>query len=275
MTNEDKKKIIFIILAVVVGLVTAVLVGNHIQTELNKKTQELARDFEKNVKPLQQEVVSLRQELVDTKKNLAQQIVAAAAKAAAEQPKAAAAVAAAPPPVASLAIKTPAGKRALTVQIDSLSAVGGLINPGDYVDVLARLNVPRETVGGAGGPAEQLTAMVFQNIQVLAIGTNLSTPGMYDAQNKAGNLYVTLAMDPEEAGLMSFVQQNGKVQLALRSPSETQSYLLQASSWQTLSDYLLEKQGTAISAPRTKTTLEPAAEEVKPYIQIFRGGREL
>lgn len=273
MTNEDKKKIIFIVLAVVVGLITAILVGNHIQGELNKKTEELARDFEKNVKPLQQEVGSLRQELVDVKKNMAQQIAAAAAKAA-EQPKAAAA-AAAPPPVVSLALKTPAGKRALTVQIDSLSAVGGLINPGDYVDVLARLNVPREAAGGSGGPAEQVTAMVFQNLQVLAIGTNLSVPGMYDAQNKAGNLYVTLAMDPEEAGLMSFVQQNGKVQLALRSPSETQSYLLQASSWETLSDYLLEKQGTAIGAPRTKTTLEPAAEEVKPYIQIFRGGREL
>lgn len=163
----------------------------------------------------------------------------------------------------------------MTIQIDSLSAVGGLINPGDYVDVLAKLSVPREAAGGAGGPAEQITAMVFQNLQVLAIGTNLNTPGMYDAQNKAGNLYVTLAMDPEEAGLMSFVQQNGKVQLALRSPSETQSYLLQASSWQTLSDYLLEKQGTAISAPKSKATVEPAAEEVKPYIQIFRGGREL
>ena len=74
---------------------------------------------------------------------------------------------------------------------------------------------------------------------------------------------------------MSFIQQNGKVQLALRSPSETQSYLLQASSWQTLSDYLLEKQGTTISAPKSKATVEPAAEEVKPYIQIFRGGREL
>ena len=196
MTNEDKKKIVFIVLAVVVGLITAILVGNHIQTELNKKTEELARDFDKNVKPLQQEVSSLRQELVDTKKNMVQQIAAAAAAAkAAEQPKAGAA--AAPAPVVSLAIKTPAGKRALTVQIDSLSAVGGLINPGDFVDVLARLNVPREAAGGTGGPAEQITAMVFQNLQVLAIGTNLSNPGMYEAQNKAGNLYVTLAMDPE------------------------------------------------------------------------------
>ena len=274
MTNEDKKKIVFIVLAVVVGLITAILVGNHIQSELNKKTEELARDFDKNVKPLQQEVGSLRQELVDVKRDMVQQIAAAAAKVA-EQPKAAAAAAAAPPPLVSLAIKTPAGKRALTVQIDSLSAVGGLINPGDFVDVLARLNVPREAAGGTGGPVEQITAMVFQNLQVLAIGTNLNNPGMYDIQNKAGNLYVTLAMDPEEAGLMSFVQQNGKVQLALRSPSETQSYLLQASSWQTLSDYLLEKQGTPIGVPKSKAAVEPAAEEVKPYIQIFRGGREL
>ena len=267
MTNEDKKKIIVIVLAVVVGLIATILVGNHIQSELNKKTLELSKEFEKNVKPLQQEVENLRHEVADVKANAASQIAVALA----QQSKAPQALVA-PPPVASLAVKTPSGKRAVTIQIDSLSAVGGLINPGDFVDILAKLTVPKDV---AGGPADSVTAMVFQNIQVLAIGTNLNNSGMYDVQNKAGNLYVTLAMDPEEAGLMAFVQQNGKVQLALRSPSETQAYMLQASSWQTLSNYLLEKQGTTISAPKSKAFVEPAAEEVKPYIQIFRGGREL
>ncbi len=268
MTNEDKKKIIVIVLAVVVGLIATILVGNHIQNELNKKTQELSKEFEKNVKPLQQEVENLRHEVADVKSNAASQIAAALA----QQPKGVQAPAAPPPPT-SLAVKTPPGKRAVTIQIDSLSAVGGLINPGDFVDILAKLTVPKDVAGT--GPTEAVTAMVFQNIQVLAIGTNLSNAGMYDIQNKAGNLYVTLAMDPEEAGLMAFVQQNGKVQLALRSPSETQAYMLQASSWQTLSNYLLEKQGTTISAPKPKAVVEPAAEEVKPYIEIFRGGRQL
>ena len=266
MTSEDKKKIIVIICAVVVGLVATILVGNHIQNELNRKTQELSREFEKNVKPLQQEVENLRHEVADVKANAAKDIAAALE----QQPKAQ--QAAQPPPATSLAVKTPSGKRAVTVQIDSLSAVGGLINPGDFVDILAKLTVPKDV---AGGPTESVTAMVFQNIQILAIGTNLATSGMYEMQNKAGNLYVTLAMDPEESGLMAFVQQNGKIQLALRSPSESQAYMLQASNWQTLSNYLLEKEGTTISTPKSKAVVEPAAEEVKPYIEIFRGGHAL
>src|SRR5208283_1357158 len=45
----------------------------------------------------------------------------------------------------SLPLKTPAGKRAVTVMIDSLEAVGGLLNAGDFVDVIAELNVPAQT----------------------------------------------------------------------------------------------------------------------------------
>jgi Flp pilus assembly protein CpaB len=176
-------------------------------------------------------------------------------------------------PQISLAVKTPPGKRATTVKIDSLSAVGGLINPGDYVDVLAQLVLPNPIDPKA--KPETVTAMIFQNIQVLGIGTNLQIPGQYDIQQRTPELWVTFALDPQETGLVSFAQQNGKVQLVLRSPQETEIRMLQAANWQTLSDYVLEKQGTDISGPRSRAMLEPDTEEVKPYIQIFRGGREL
>ena len=180
----------------------------------------------------------------------------------------------APPPVLSLAVKTPPGKRAITVQIDSLSAVGGLINPGDYVDVLAHLNIPSPT-GEMKPIPETITAMIFQNIQVLAIGTNLMIAGQYEIQQKSPALLITFALDPDETGLITFAQQNGKLQLVLRSPAEIETRMLQAATWQTLSDYVLEKQGTDINAPKSKAFLEPSAEEIKPFIQIFRGGREL
>ena len=87
-----------------------------------------------------------------------------------------------PPPVRkpSLAIKTPVGKRAVTVMIDSLAAVGGLLNAGDFVDVIAELNVPSQDAD-----RKTVTAMIFQGLQVLAINTNEDDPGAYDEQQAA------------------------------------------------------------------------------------------
>lgn len=275
MTSEDKKKIAVIVISVAVGLVASILVGKYIQDEVIKKTEVLSREYEKTVKPLQQEVQSLRTEMVEFKKVSSEQIaqaVAAASAAASVEKKSSPTIV----PQSSLAIKTPPGKRAITVQMDSLPAVGGLINPGDYVDILGNLNVPKDvSQPKIVGNTDIVTAMIFQNVLVLAIGTNINTPGAYDAQQQSKSLIITFALDPEEAGLLTFIQQNGKLQLALRPASETQSFMLQASNWQTLADYLLEKQGTDIGGPKSRAQIEPADEETKPYIQVIRGGREL
>ena len=272
MTSEDKKKIGVIILAVALGLVAAILIGNHIQSEVTQKTEALAKEYEKTLKPLQQEVQTLRAEVVEVKKTAGEQVALALQQQRRLDSQANVNLT----PQTSLAVKTPAGKRAITVQIDSLSAVGGLINPGDFVDILANMSIPKAKVPAAGayGMNDSVTAMVFQNVQILAIDANLNT-GSYAAQQQAGSLKVTFALEPEESGLLSFVQQNGRLQLALRPPTEKESYTLQASNWQTLSDYVMEKQGIDIRPPKSEAQVQPAAQEVKPYIQVFRGGKEL
>ena len=159
-----------------------------------------------------------------------------------------------------------------------VAAVGGMINPGDYVDVLAHLTVPpppNTTV-----PPEKVSAILFQNIQILAVGTNMQNPGSYEAQQAAGSLNITFAVDPEEAGLLIFAQQNGRLQMVLRSPSETETQMVQPASWETLASYALDKGGIELAVPRSRAVIQPVGtgapgEEVKPYIQIFRGGREL
>ena len=176
-------------------------------------------------------------------------------------------------PKSSLALRTPAGKRAYTVRIDSLSAVGGLINPGDYVDVIAHLEIPDPVTLDK----QKTSTIAFQNVQVLAVGTNLQAPGGYEEQQGRA-LNITFALTPEEAGLMSFVEHNGKMQLILRAPAETEVETVQAATWGALADYLYEKQGTELMIPRSRGVVEPAGapkEDAKPYIQIFQGGREL
>jgi Flp pilus assembly protein CpaB len=170
-------------------------------------------------------------------------------------------------PKPSLALKTPAGKRAVTVMIDSLEAVGGLLNAGDFVDVIAELNVPAQTA-----ERKTVTAMIFQGLQVLAINTNLDEPGQYDQQQSPA-LKITVAVDPQEAGLLAFANKNGRLQLALRSPDETQAQKVKASTWKTLADYVLQNEGYNIQNPDGEIGNKPA--EKKSTIQIFRGGKEL
>jgi len=172
--------------------------------------------------------------------------------------------------------------------IDSLSAVGGNINPGDFVDIVGHLEIedPRkipEPVRTRKPNEEEkkdtLSTIVFQNIQVLAVGANLQAPGtpqqQAQAAQQARSLNVTFALSPEEVGLLSFVERNGKMQLALRGPAETETEMVQVSSWTSLADYLFEKQGTELMIPQNRADLEAIdIEEVKPQIQIFRQGSQ-
>ncbi len=286
MNIENKKQIATILLAVGLGLVAAFLTSQYVKTSIEEQTRALARDFEKQnaqqkaalVKELQARDREITKKLQDLEKRQQQQLKQIKFRA----PRGRASAGGASQVIDStvFATITPPGKRALTIMIDSLSAVGGLINPGDFVDVLAHLNIP--------GPdhdkedSKKVTSIIFQNIQVLAVGANFRPEGsslIYQQQQQARSLNVTLAVAPDEAGLMTFAQANGKLQLVLRSPVEKDTKILEVASWNTLSDYVFERQGTEIDIPEPKPKIKASSKdkttEIEPFIEIFRGGREL
>ncbi len=271
MNIENKKQIAILILAILLGLIAALLTGKYIETSISKRTEELARDYQKNqLQPILQQMSKLEREVNNISK---EQIVLREISA---QQKLQ--VQAAPgAPWGSLPLKTPPGKRAVTIRIDSLAAVGGLLNPGDYVDILAHLNVPKSE---ESKEIDRVITMLFQNVKILAVGSNLQPAGSYDQQMRADALNITLALDPEQVGYISFAQLQGRLQLALRSPAETEMRLLNLSNWKTLSEYILEQNGVNIM-PSSQQVQEDKGEEVqepeeeKPSIQIFHGGREL
>jgi Flp pilus assembly protein CpaB len=118
--------------------------------------------------------------------------------------------------------------------------------------------------------------MIFQDLQVLAVNTNLDDPGAYDDQQSSASLKITFAVDPQEAGLLAFANKNGSLELALRSPDEVARQKVKASTWKTLANYVLKNQGMNIQDPdgdAVTTTTKPV--DNKPSIQIFRGGKEL
>jgi len=290
MNIENKKQFATILLAVGLGLIAALLTSQFVQNKIEEQKEFLARDLQKKnaaliqqmdlmgkeLKKVQQDqetIAKMQQQMRIDQAAQARQVQSGVQKPAIQ--------------MAAFSVRTPPGKRAVTINIDSLAAVGGLVNPGDFVDIIARLRIPDDQEEDRKA-VNDVTTVLFQNVQVLAVGTNfkpLSNEPAYDMQQKSKTLNVTLAVSPEEAGLLSFAGTNGTFTLALRAPVEEGNSRVQVASWNTLAEFVKDQQGTDLTVPQSKATVEAvekfspsggiSVEMGGPSIQIFRGGQEL
>jgi len=159
---------------------------------------------------------------------------------------------------------TPSGKRAITIVVDNISSLSGLIKPGDYVDVLAMLQIP--TQGSDGQTTGQMAVVpLFQNILVLAVGQNTggadSSGSRYAAkEDSGGNSLITLALGPQEANLIAFVQEQGRIRLTMRSQADAKVEPMAPASWDTLFQYI---------APQ-KQDDQPVVDTTE-YVEVVRG----
>ena len=166
---------------------------------------------------------------------------------------------------------TPAGKRAVTILVDNISSVAGMLKPGDYVDVMAALQVPVQVAPGK--QEGQLGILpLFQNVLILAVGQNSSTVSgqgsryqkKEDDSSSAQqqNQMITLALAPQEASLIAFVQEQGKIRLTLRSPADAKVEQVQPATWETLFKYLM---------PQSQTQEVVKPENPDDYVEIYHG----
>ncbi|MBI3618197.1 MAG: Flp pilus assembly protein CpaB [Candidatus Omnitrophica bacterium] len=285
MNIENKKQIATILLAVGLGLVATFLTSQYVQNNIAQQTKILAKEYTQQTTALQKELEINKRELGALSQKH-EMLVAQVAQVQA-QPKvvvqAGGEKAQQPPvPQEAFSVVMPPGKRAMTLRVDTLLAVGGLITPGDFVDVIAVLRIPENP--DTPTKTKDVTTVLFQSLQVLAVGALFQPAGgtaVYEIRQNAPALNITLAVSPEEAGLLTFAQANGKLQLSLRSSMEKDRQMLQVASWDTLSGYVLDKQGTELPVPYvavkspTAPKTEEKVEKPKPSIQIFRAGREL
>lgn len=171
----------------------------------------------------------------------------------------------------SLAMVTPIGKRAVTISVDNISGVGGMIRPGDYVDILAMAAIPVSTPEGKE-VSQSAAVPLFQNVLVLAIGqeTGAASPvegGRYQKEEKReASPLITFALSPQEANFLAFVQEQAKIRLSLRSPADAKVELLQPASWDSLFQYLMPRE--LLEAKEKEKIAEPEPGE---YIEIYRG----
>ena len=113
---------------------------------------------------------------------------------------------------AALPVRLTPGMRAVSVSIDHVKGVSGLIQPGDRVDVIA---VPPRTQDEPP-PA----ATVLRGIRVLAIGEALENASATPSPQEQGATTVTLEVSPTQADILAMADVDTTIRLALRSPQE-------------------------------------------------------
>jgi pilus assembly protein CpaB len=147
--------------------------------------------------------------------------------------------------VPQLAQSLGVGLRAVSIPLSRVDSVGGLLQPGDWVDALITL----EDLDGlnpivVGNPAAgQVTSdgsvaapyimldeyvnntsvkVVVQNVQVLAAlpRTASTEDNISGTEAVQPDLIVVLAVDPQQAEIVRFAQMDGHISLALRSPGD-------------------------------------------------------
>lgn len=175
----------------------------------------------------------------------------------------------------TLAAKTPIGKRAMTISVDNISSLLGMIKPGDYVDVIGVIPLPVEVDGKQA--AEPATVPLFQNVLVLSVGTELGAGGEKESSSrrkaseaapKEVSPLITLSLNPEEANILAFVKEQGKIQLILRSPGDAQTRPVQPTSWATVLKYLFPQ--IELEAMGKEPKKEEPEKEI-PRVEIIRG----
>lgn len=120
---------------------------------------------------------------------------------------------------AGLALVVPPGKRAISLVVDDVSGVAGLIKPGDYVDIIATFDYDQD------GKTRSETRTIFQKVLVLATGQEV-IGGTKKEERKAELAEekiprsVTLALAPVQAQEAIFIAEKGKMQLSLRPAGE-------------------------------------------------------
>jgi len=109
-----------------------------------------------------------------------------------------------------LAYTVPQGYRAMSVPVDEVTGVAGMVKRGDRVDIVAVVSM------GDNSPQPR-SVVVLQNVAVLAVGTTLSP----QADDKAVQAKTaTVAVNLQDALRLKMAVQRGNISLLLRSPAD-------------------------------------------------------
>lgn len=123
------------------------------------------------------------------------------------------------------------GHRAMTIQVDEINSISGMIRPGNFIDLYTRLSTnafPKKVAqNGNDKQGKDLVIPVLEDVLVLATDHTSARPNEdefihHDTGNRQ-RVYNTLTIEitPKEAALLSIAESRGSLIAILRNPEDT------------------------------------------------------
>ncbi len=112
---------------------------------------------------------------------------------------------------AGLPAAIPDGMRAVSVKVNDVIGVAGFVLPGTHVDVIM--------IGAPKANEDVASRVILENVLVLSAGQNVEQ----DVNGKPQNVQVvTLMVTPEQSQDLALAGVDGRIQLALRNPLDSE-----------------------------------------------------
>ena len=115
----------------------------------------------------------------------------------------------------TFAAKVPAGIRAITVAVDEVNSLSGMLQPGDRIDLLLSVRLPGASMPPLG---QEVTRPLMQDLRVLATGRQVR-PG-HDERSARAFTAITIEVSPDQAQKLVVAQRIGKLTAMLRNPQD-------------------------------------------------------
>lgn len=105
------------------------------------------------------------------------------------------------------------GIRAMTIEVDEVNSVSGMLRPGDRIDLMFSTRSP-----AGHGQDREITATLMQDLKVLATGARTAQAPHEAGRARFGT--ITIEVTPEQAQRLIVAQRSGRLTALLRNPDD-------------------------------------------------------
>jgi pilus assembly protein CpaB len=116
----------------------------------------------------------------------------------------------------SFSTKLEMGRRAVTLPVDEISSISGMLAPDDLIDIIVSVQID----------SRSYTFTLLQSMRVLATGTKVSQTDTDEEGKPSTFTTVTLDTSPEDAKKLIAAREVGRITALLRSPTDAASVSL-------------------------------------------------
>lgn len=108
------------------------------------------------------------------------------------------------------------GIRAMSILVDEVNSVSGMLQPGDRIDLVFSVRPPSPA---GQPPGQEVTTTLMQDLAVLATGRQVR-PGAEDGAGARHFTAITVEVTPAQAQQLIVAQRTGKLTAMLRHPDD-------------------------------------------------------